>query len=63
MAAKVRWLRPELVVLGRGDPQEKVLEKCRLCCEGPAGPSGALGFCLTQLGTGGYESCKATSRS
>jgi len=40
MVVRVRWSRPELVVLGKADPQEAVLRGCKQCCV-PNAKSGA----------------------
>ena len=55
MKRKLKWIRPELIVLSRGRPEENVLLGCKtMGIEGPQRPAGwgcrhpVHGPCLTQ---------------
>jgi len=51
---KNHWMTPQLIVLGRGEPQEAVLVICKDCnCAGSSGATGEGGS-----NTGCYRSCQ-----
>ena len=56
---KATWMKPTLVVLSRGNPEEMVLEVCKLVGEaGPmSGPQGGQNKC--DVGTQPGHSCGA----
>jgi len=52
MATKTHWSKPQLVVLGRADPQEAVLCTCKLCCAGSQGVGTQVNWCLATTPSG-----------
>ena len=51
---KRRWIKPQLVILGKGTPEERVLAACKTTTSNAPGPNGktcntAPGNCLANL--------------
>jgi hypothetical protein len=45
MTGKREWITPKLIVLGRGTPEENVLQFCKTQGPGQMGPGGTIDRC------------------
>ena len=58
MAPRKEWEKPQLVVLARGEPEERVLLTCKTPSE-PIGPGYVYGKCITAT----YDDCQRMQNS
>ncbi len=62
MGQKKQWTRPQLIVLGRGTPEERVLETCKHPQAQQVGPYQSQGACKSNI-TGNCSNCSGNNKS
>jgi hypothetical protein len=56
-----KWIPPQLIVLGRGTPEENVLAGCKLTVNGITGAGSTKTNCKKRSGSNCSKQCSALS--